>query len=280
MTPPDPPRPHGPKDDEGDESDRERRYQLELSWRRLAAAIAWFIAVLALFAAASYGCTQVLGDDDAPAVSEEGPPAEDAAPTEPAGDPTGDDEVTTDPSGSRPPLECTVGDTPPDSAALAAEEAAIREAADQEFVEERLGSTAGAVTFDEGSYIFTMTVFGDGEMVAMSPLTRWYNPRFVVNNDPATNTYDDGGGFAVDVNFRGGGDARSNVFDEDFSALPAEQASAEAVWLDSSTLQVTATIDGPQLEVTRMRVELSVRLEDADGNETATFGSDACWTAG
>ncbi|MDW3217191.1 MAG: hypothetical protein R8F63_01150 [Acidimicrobiales bacterium] len=270
------------EEDRRTEPERERQYQIGLWWRRI-------VVTIGILAGLGYGCSQVLGDDGETTVAGGGDPtaddtaAEDSAtdggtPSEPVEDPTGDGEVATDPSGSRPPLACAVGDASPDAAALAAEEAAIRERADQEFVEERLGSTAGAVVFENGSYVFTMTVLGDGESVAMGPSTRWYNPRFVVNNDPATNTYDPGGGFAVDVNFSGG-DVRSNVFDEDFAALPAEQATVDAVWLDPSTLQVTATIDGPQLEVTRMRVEMSVRLQDADGNETATFGNDACWTA-
>jgi len=253
------------EEDRRTEPERERKYQVDLSWRRLAAGIA-------LFAALGYGCTQIVGNDDETVLDDGGSGT--------GGEKTGDDtETAADPTDSRPPLQCAVGAAGPDAALTSQLEAEISGAADQTHVDAELASTASAAAYEVGSHIFTLTVFGDGESVAVAPTTQWYNPRFIVNNDASTNTYEPGG-FAVDVGWWGDAkNLQAVVLDENFVQVPSSETSVDVEWLDPSTLQVTAVIDGPQLEVTNMRVEMSVRLQNADGNTTATFNNDACWTA-
>lgn len=128
----------------------------------------------------------------------------------------------------------------------------------------------------KGSYIFTMQVAGDGQAVSAADTTKWYNPRFIVNNDRATNSFDPGG-FSVDVKVERDGSIDGRVFDENNSLLP--DPVVEGRWLDASTLEVTVTDSGIDVDLVRGRVELSVRVMDGDGVTVATFDDDASWEA-
>jgi len=247
--------------------ERARKARTNLLLARLAAGIA---AVLAF----AYACNQLVGDDEPVDTQELG--GGDSTTGETA---LGQDETAPGPTDSRPALECAAGSSGPDTALTAQLAAEISGAADQTYVPQELASTASGAAFEVGSYIFTLTVFGDGETVSTAPTTKWYNPRFIVNNDASTNTYEPGG-FAVDVGWWGD-DKKLDaaVLDENFTRMPAAEASVDVEWLDSSTLRVITTIEGPQIEVTNMRVEMSVRLQNSEGATTRTFNNDACWTA-
>lgn len=136
----------------------------------------------------------------------------------------------------------------------------------------------GDITFTGatyGSYVFTMTVAGDGQATAAAETTKWYNPRFYVNSDPAINQFDPGG-FAVDVSIDADG-ITGNAWDE--TRTRYDDVVIEGEWLDSSTLQVTVT-GIPEVELVRGRVELSIRIFDAEGVTVATFDDRATWEVG
>ncbi len=139
--------------------------------------------------------------------------------------------------------------------------------------EDAKGSDVTCFGTSEGSLVFTMIVDGDGRAMAESDSTKWYNPRFIINNDPATNYFFDESGFAVDVRLSAG-EPDVTIMDGDFGELEGETT---VEWLDESTLQVMVTGLTEFSEVVNARVELSVRTQDESGATQATFGDDAHW---
>lgn len=129
----------------------------------------------------------------------------------------------------------------------------------------------------KGSFVFTMVVEGDGEAMTRLENLRWYNPRFVVNNDPATNEFFDDTGFAVDVRFtpRGVG---TSVFDGTLTPIPESDYEATVEWTDPSTLVVTVSGFREELAIVNSRIELVARIENADGT-SADFEDDAHFDA-
>lgn len=140
------------------------------------------------------------------------------------------------------------------------------------------GEGADITQFDEyaGSYVFEMTVAGDGRTMSTAATTKWYNPRFIVNNDPETNRYADESGFSVDVGWNDGV-PEADVRDSNDGLVT--DAVVDIEWIDASTLRVTVQPIGDAVVVDRARIELSVRTQDADGNTVATFEDDAFWDA-
>jgi hypothetical protein len=63
------------------------------------------------------------------------------------------------------------------------------------------------------------------------------------------------------------------VFDTENAAIT--EAVVTAAWLDASTLHVVVELPDGDRAVTRARIELAVRTQDADGNTTATFDHTA-----
>jgi hypothetical protein len=146
--------------------------------------------------------------------------------------------------------------------------------------DERQANTAATdiecTGYSSGPHTFTMIVVGDGETMAHAETTRWYNPRFIINEiEPSTRQFIDGMGFYVDVGFEPDGSSDAQVLDTSFQRI--DDATAEVEWLDESTLVIIVDIPGSEITVSLIRIELGARTQDADGIETGTFGDLAIW---
>ena len=141
----------------------------------------------------------------------------------------------------------------------------------------RAGTDVVMIGVDQGSYTFTLEVAADGQAVATATgvNTKWYNPRFIINQESDTNFSDAVGAFQIDVSFSRGREGGVAIIDNTFTRLA--DAGAEIVWVDPSTLQVT--VSGLDVDISLLRVEMSVRIMDADDIDLATFVDDASWTA-
>lgn len=131
--------------------------------------------------------------------------------------------------------------------------------------------------FSFGSYVFTVIVEGDGEILAISENVN-YDLRFIVNNQWPDNVYDDDTGFEVLIAWN----RLAGVFVgtvNSASRTRIDDAVVDIVWLDPSTVQVTVDLPGDDVEVNRVRVELFILTLDDDGNSTGFFEDIAMWHA-
>jgi hypothetical protein len=139
--------------------------------------------------------------------------------------------------------------------------------------EEEAAGDAIAVGHRLGSQIFTLTVAGDGQAMADSDGTKWYNPRFVV-----AQSADGAATYIVDGKWSQGEPFDGDVLDAGFSLIPGAEVTAE--WIDASTAEFTVTgltiTDAPASFV----MELSIRLLQPDGSNGATFDDTAYWESG
>jgi hypothetical protein len=114
----------------------------------------------------------------------------------------------------------------------------------------------------QGSYIFTITLAGNGQALAESADTSWYNPRFIVE------TAD--GNFTVDGKWVRGGDFGAIVWGSRFFDR-IDEAVVAAEWLSPDTLEVIVSNVGIEAAVDSVRLELSVRLREPDGTAGASY---------
>ena len=131
------------------------------------------------------------------------------------------------------------------------------------------GSDIKMTRYDLGSHIFTVTFVGNGQAVAESEETKWFNPRFIVKTPD--------GNFTVNGSWGRGREFGGDVSLGDDFGDRVKDAVITAVWLSSDTLEVTVTDVGIESAASSMLLELSVRLLRPDGTDGATYGDDALW---
>ena len=136
------------------------------------------------------------------------------------------------------------------------------------------GSKAG-----KGSYIFSIIVDGDGEKVSKADNTS-YQVSFIVNNEWPDNVYFDETGFSVMVQWNSlaqqfGG----SISDSRHQPMGRNSYDVQVEWLDASTLQVTADIDGLDIDMTEMRTEIYLYVTDDDGVFLYDNRNVAIWVA-
>ena len=138
-------------------------------------------------------------------------------------------------------------------------------------------SDIGCTQLYWGSYVFVMTVKGDGESLSTQELTT-YDVTFIVNNEWPNNIYYDDTGFDVYVSWNHQNQVYGwQVSDSDRSVV--DGASVDIEWLDESTLQVTVDLPSDRVEVTEVRTELDVYISDADDKQVYRHRDVAIWTA-
>lgn len=126
--------------------------------------------------------------------------------------------------------------------------------------------TITELSYEHGSHILTMTVAGEGQEMAESEDTKWYDPVFTVDTPDGT--------FVVDAKFsRGTFDGK--VFDAGYSLI--EDATIEADWVTPSILRVV--VDNPQNDTGAdgILVELTARIIEPDGSEK-DYESSSVWS--
>ncbi len=132
------------------------------------------------------------------------------------------------------------------------------------------GVAAALITsFDvtQGSLVFTITVEGDGQALAESPDTQWYQPVFEFD------TAD--GAFAIDGTWAQGRPFRGRAFAGVTQKLIVD-AEVTGEWISPSTMVITADNFGSDELPAVVKVILGVRVIDADGEE-ANYGDFAKW---
>jgi len=131
--------------------------------------------------------------------------------------------------------------------------------------------------FGFGSYLFTMIVDGDAETAFVADGTT-FDLRFVVNSTWPQNVFEDDTGFTVFVDWnRPAGVYLGNVNDSTNTRI--EDATVDIVWLDPSTLEATVTLPGDDIDVRKVRTELSGLTQDAQERTIAQYFDVAIWNA-
>jgi hypothetical protein len=170
----------------------------------------------------------------------------------------------------------TVADPEPKEDAPAAEEPAA-EAEETEVDEPEPppaaefdpGVAAALITsFDvtQGSLVFTITVEGDGQALAESPDTQWYQPVFEFD------TAD--GAFTIDGTWAQGRPFKGRAFDTNFKLIVDADITGE--WTSPNTMVITADNFGSDELPAVVKVILGVRVTKDDGKE-GNYGDFAKW---
>jgi hypothetical protein len=127
-------------------------------------------------------------------------------------------------------------------------------------------TTILAFLVSRGSLVFTMTVEGDGQALAESPDTQWYQPIFEFD------TAD--GAFTIDGTWAQGRPFKGRAFDENFKLIVDADITGE--WISPDTMVITADNFGSDELPALVRVILGVRVKEADGTES-NYGDSAEW---
>ena len=170
----------------------------------------------------------------------------------------------------------TVVADPPQEAAPAAEEPTAEAEAPEadepppppapEFETGNLAAVIASFDVAQGSLVFTVTVEGDGQALAESPDTQWYQPVFEFDTAE--------GSFTIDGTWAQGRPFKGRAFDESFKLIVDADITGE--WTSPDTMVITAVNFGSDELPALVRVLLGVRVTKADGTD-ANFGDSAKW---
>lgn len=126
-------------------------------------------------------------------------------------------------------------------------------------------ATVRTFEVSSGSLVFTVTVDGDGETLATSPDTKWYQPIFGFETPE--------GDIEIQGEWGRGQPFEAMVFDQDFQLI--DDVIVTGDWTAPDTFVVVAEGFGAAGLPERVTLDLLVRVDDAGTN--VDYGDTAFW---